>query len=171
MILQKKSSTIFQNPEEYLVDLTPLGAYTHEDSEIRIQQESHYFRVGDVLYFDVKSNKFSKALAINSMTSEVCGVVSEIPNDNEFVIITEGFIETDRYKFKESSVLYLSEVIPGTLMSANPTAVLKEVGIQLSNGIQVGIKTGYYLTNKPLEVTMVPYTKEELDDIILNVKG
>lgn len=171
MIFQKKNSVIFENPEEYILNFTALGSYTSENTEIRITQKAHYFSVGDILYFDVKNKQFSKALAVNNIQSEVCGVVSEVPNNNEFVIITEGPLETDRYKYAVSSPLYLSEIIPGALISANPTFVMKQVAVQIENGIQVNIKAGYCLSGKPLEVILEPYTKEELDDIILNVKG
>ena len=171
MIFQKKNSTIFENPEEYILNFTAIGSYSSENTEIRITQEAHYFSVGDVLYFDVKNNQFSKALAVNNIQSEVCGIVSEVPNNNEFVIITEGVLKTDRYKYTVLAPLYLSEVIPGTLMSANPTFVMKQVAVQVEGGIQVNIKTGYCLSEKSLEVILEPYTKEELDDIILNVKG
>lgn len=168
----RNNSTIFQNPEgQHLLDFTPLGSFTTENREIRIKQEFHTFIVGDALYYDVKEEKYSKALAINNIESEVCGIVSEVVNADEFIIITEGNIKTDRYKYSNGSVLYLSEVIPGFLMSANPTSVIKQVAVQTANGINVGIKMGYHLGGTPEKISMEPYTKEELDDIILNVRG
>lgn len=166
------NSVIYENPEkEHVLDLTSIGSLTKETKEIRIQQENHLMQIGDAVFYDVKNKKFSKALAINNIDSEVCGVISEIPNQNEFIILTEGFLETDRYNYKTGSILYLSEVIPGFLMSADPTSIIKQVAIKKDNGIQIDIQMGHFMQENTTEVSLEPYTKEELDDIILNVRG
>lgn len=168
----KMNSVIYRNPDKTaLVDFTLIGTLKTEDTEIRIKQDNHFFQVGDALYFNPTDTKFRKAMAINNIESEVCGVVSEVINNDEFIIVTKGFVKTDRYKFNVGSQLYLSEVIPGFLMSASPTHVLKQVGVQSLNGIQVSIQMGYYISNNPVKVIFESYTKDELDDIILNVRG
>lgn len=171
-MLDKKNSTIFKNPEDpHLINLTLLGTISREDTTITIEQEDHCFQIGDVLYYDIKNLKFGKALAINTMEGEVCGIVSEVTDQNRFVLITEGKLVTDRYKYLPTSPLFLSEVIPGTLMSIPPTSVSKQVAVQVEDGIQVDIHMGYYLGGEAAKVGLEPYTKEELDEIILNVKG
>lgn len=168
----KNNSVIYKNPDKTaLVDLSTIGTLKTEKTEIRIQQANHFFRTGDVLYFNPNTNEFAKALAINNIESEVCGVVSEVVDNNEFIILTEGFVKTDKYNFPIGSVLYLSEVIPGFLMSVQPTHILKQVAVQSINGIQVSIQMGFHLSDNPIKVTLEPYTKDELDDIILNVRG
>lgn len=168
----KTNSVIYKNSEnDSLIDFSTIGTIKTEDSEIRIKQDKHFFQVGDALYFNPTDNKFGKALAVNNIESEVCGVVSEVPNENEFIIVTEGFIKTDRYNFNADAPLYLSEVIPGFLMSSPPTYIVKQVGIQSINGIHVSIQMGFYVSSNSVKVTFEPYTKEELDDIILNVRG
>lgn len=168
----KTNSVIYRNPEKTsLIDFTLIGTIKTEDSEIRINQHDHFFQVGDALYFNPTDIKFGKAMAINSIESEVCGVVSEVIDNDEFIIVTEGFVKTDRYNFAIDSPLYLSEVIPGFMMSAEPTHVVKQVAIQTLNGIHVSIQMGYHISNNPVKVVLEPYTKDELDDIILNVMG
>lgn len=166
------NSVIYDNPEvEHVLDLSCIGMLTREDTEIRIYQDNHLFQIGDAVFYDVKNKKFSKALAINNIDSEVCGLISEIPTSNEFILLTEGFLKTDRYKYHEGSVLYLSEVMPGFLMSAEPTGIVKQIAIQKTDGIQIDIQMGYFLQENSTEVSLEPYTKDELDDIILNIKG
>lgn len=168
----KRNSVIYRNPDKTaLVDLSTIGTLKSEKTEIKIRQMNHFFQPGDALYFNPNLNEFGKALAINSIESEVCGVVSEVLNDNEFIIVTEGFVKTDRYNFAVGSALYLSEVIPGFMMSVQPTHVMKQIAVQSLNGIQVSIQIGFHLSDNPVKVTLEPYTKDELDDIILNVRG
>lgn len=168
----RDNSVIFKNSEEqHLLDLSALGSLKANNKEIRIKQDKHFFQIGDALFFDVRENKFSKALAINNINCEVCGIVSEVPSDSEFIILTEGYIKTDRYKYAEGLPLYLSEVIPGFLMSIEPTHISKQAAVQTANGIKVDIQMGYYLKDNEIKISLEPYTKEELDDIILNIKG
>ena len=107
----RHNSTIFKNPQDqHLFDLSSIGSINHEDKSITINQEEHYFKVGEVLYYDVTTNKFSRAVAVNNIESEACGIVSEIIDKDNFVIIAKGLLETDKYNFSVGSKLYLSDV-------------------------------------------------------------
>lgn len=174
--LDKKNSLMFQNPELNILDFSKLGVLTTEDHELVIEQKFHKFQVGDALYYDPVYKTFSKAIASNTVAIEVCGVVDKVYNEDMFRIITEGYIDTDRYQYTKGVILYLSEVVPGMLMSVEPTLSVKQVAVQDSGGIQVNIKMGYFLDpeheeTQPPQFTFEAYTKEELDDIILNIKG
>jgi len=169
----KNNSVIFKDPEnEHLIDLTYLGTMLRENTVVQITQNDHFFIPGDVLAYDLQSKKFIRALAVNTMQSEVCGVVSEYVDSNNFILVVKGIVNAPQYKFPNGSILYLSEVIPGKLMSIQPINTFREIATQISSGIievklKVGLTTGIS-TQSPQE-TLEPYTKEELDEIIANI--
>lgn len=166
-----KNSTIFKNPQDqHLFDLSYLGILTHERKTIEINQQAHYFQIGDVLYYDIQNHKFNKAIAKNSMESEVCGVVSEIIDIDNFVMITAGEIKTTRYTFDPGTILYLSDAHEGKLVSIEPAYTVKQIATQLSDGIMIDIQRGYRTPNTESgSETLEPYTKAELDEIIKNI--
>ena len=165
-----KNSTIYKNPQDqHIFDLSQIGILNHENKTIEINQQNHYFQVTDVLYYDIKNHKFAKALARNTIESEVCGVVSEIIDVNNFVIITNGEIKTTRYTFNPGTILYLSDVNAGKLVSIQPHSVIKQIAIQDTNGIIINIQRGLKTTSTSSSENLEPYTKEELDEIIKNV--
>ena len=166
----KTNSTIFKNPEEdHLIDLSYIGTMLREKIYIDVTQEGHYFIPGDVLAYNLKDKKFIKAIAVNTMDSEVCGVVLESIDMNHFTLTTQGTVYAPQYNYPNDSTLWLSEVIPGKLMSIAPTSTFRKVAKQISPGIievslEIGLTTGAYVTD-----TLEYYTQQELDEIILNV--
>ena len=164
-----KNSIILKNPQDQnLFDLSYLGVLTHSKKAIEINQQNHYFNIGDVLYYDIKNHKFDKAIAKNSIESEVCGVVSEIIDIDNFIIITTGKIKTTRDTFNPVTILYLSDVNAGKLVSIQPHSVIKQIAIQDTNGIIINIQRGLKTTSTSSSENLEPYTKEELDEIIKN---
>lgn len=168
--MMKNNSTIYKNPQEqHLFDLSKLGTLIYAGGLIEIAQPNHFFQIGDVLYYNVQTKMFAKAVAINTIESEVCGVVSSVPDKDNFVLVTEGKVETDKYTFDVDSPLYLSDAHPGKLVSIPPADVIKQIAIQTTNGIIVDIQRGYRTINSTPVDDMEPYTKEELDEIIKNI--
>lgn len=170
------NSVIFRNPENNkIIDLSEIGILNTDEKEIEITQTSHFFRIGDAIYFDTKKELFSKAVAKNNISVEVCGVVSKIINVDKFKFITHGKIKTDRYIYTTGSQLYLSEVTSGHLTNIQPTYVCKPVATQLEDSvINVDIQMGFNLSNETPDYTpedLENYTQEELDEIILNIKS
>ena len=166
----KHNSIIFKNPQEqYLFDLSALGSIIYEDRTIKINQQNHYFQVGDILYYNIKTQTFSKALAINNIESEACGAVSEIIDKDNFIILPKGEIKTNRYTFNIGTPLYLSDVYPGKLVSIEPQYVTKQIATQTINGIMIDIQQGYRTPNISSSEELEPYTQEELDEIIKNI--
>lgn len=164
------NSIIFKNPQEtYLFDLSLIGTSTYESEIIQINQENHYFEIGDVLFYNVVTQKFEKAIAENSMFSEVCGIVSKVISLDYFEIVSSGEIVTDRYNFDTDTVLYLSDVTFGKLVSIPPENIVKEIATQITNGINVNIKRAFKLTETSTTEEYEAYTQEELDEIILNI--
>lgn len=166
----KNNSIIFKNPhDQYLFDLSILGTIIHENKTIEINQQNHYFQVGDVLYYNVKTQMFAKAIAVNNIESEACGVVSKIIDKDNFIILSKGEIETDRYTFNIDTPLYLSSANPGKLVSIEPQDVIKQIATQTINGIMIDIQRGYRTLNPSFIEELESYTQEELDEIIKNI--
>ena len=80
--------------------------------ENHITQINHNLEQYDLVYTD-KNGFYKKALADDERYS-VAGIVTEIINPNEFILMTNGLvnIETD-YTGTETGVLYLSDKNPG----------------------------------------------------------
>lgn len=166
----KKNSTIYKNPQEQrIIDLSQLGTMVYAGGSIEIAQPNHFLQVGDVVYYNVKTRLFAKAVAVNSIESEVCGIVSEVSDKDNFVIINSGIIETGRYAFDEGAVLYLSDAHPGKLVSIAPATIIKQIATQLAHGIMVDIQRGYQITDDDSSEELEPYTQAELDAIIRNI--
>lgn len=164
------NSDIYKDPEEnHLFDLSSIGIITHEDKTVEINQDNHFFKTGDVLYFNVKTNMFAKAIAVNGMESEVCGVVSEVISKDSFLLVTKGSVQTDEYTFDVNTPLYLSNAHAGRLTSISPFNIIKQVAIQDSNGIIVDIQRGMKTTETSSSEELEPYAKVELDEIIKNI--
>ena len=164
------NTNIFKNPQEpHLFDLSSIGSVIHEDKTIQINQIDHYFQKGEVLYYDVRTNKFARAIAVNNIESEACGIVSDVIDKDNFVLIAKGLLETDQYTFDENTPLYLSDAHAGKLVSIQPHSVIKQIAIQATNGIIIDIQRGWKTTSTSSSENLEPYTKAELDEIIKNV--
>lgn len=167
-----RNSNIYKNiTKECLYDLSDIGTLLIDPADVLIEQEKHGFFVGDVLYFDIKAMKFDRAIARNTIESEVCGIISEVIDINTFKMINHGVIQTDRYNFAINSPLYLSEMYRGKLVSIEPKTNVIQIGIQQTNSIKIDIVRGFQIADSTEEYdgTLEPYTKEELDEIIKNI--
>ena len=159
-----------KNPQErHIFDLTEFGTLTSLNQYIQISQPNHFFQVGDVLYYNIQTQSFGKAVAVNNIESEVCGVVFDVQDNDTFTLITEGEVQTPRYTFETGTPLYLSEAYPGRLMSIEPRNIFKQVAVQTENGIMIDIQRGYRDTNTFIDEELEPYTQTELDEIIKNI--
>lgn len=168
------NSVIFKNPEDdHLIDLTYLGIMLRENTTVQITQENHFFMIGDVLAYSPSEKAFIRAIAINTMDSEICGLVSEVIDNDNFIIVCKGQINAPQYQYPNGSTLWLSEVNPGKLMSIKPTKTFRQVGTQVSPGVinvdlQMGLTMG---GSSPSGEPLERYTKDELDEIIANINS
>lgn len=166
----KNNSTIYKNPyEQRVLDLSQLGALVSAGGSIDIVQPSHFLQVGDVVYYNVKTKLFSKAVAVNNIDAEACGVVSEVINKDNFVVVGHGIVATDRYAFDDGTPLYLSDVCPGKLVSIAPATVIKQIATQRAHGIMIDIQRGYHVYGASSSEELESYTQTELDEIIKNI--
>lgn len=169
MMNDKLNSNIYKNPEEqHIIDLSRMGTIEVINNQ-EVIQENHYFHIGDVVYYDIQMKRFSLAIARNTIESEVVGLVSRVIDMDTFVLTNTGTLYTDRYAFPDKTVLYLSDINPGKLVSIAPMFV-KPVAIQTTNGIIIDIARGWADKDSVLEpIEYEPYTQEELDEIISNI--
>ena len=164
------NSVIFKNPEnKHLFDLSLVGTRIYENQIIEITQANHFFEIGDALAYNAANQRFEKALAENSILSEVCGVVSKINSINSFEIITYGELKTGRYPFEAGLPLYLSDIQPGKLLTIYPNEIVKEIATCTLDGIMIDIKRALKTTATPDTSTYEAYTQAELDEIISNI--
>ena len=163
------NSVIYRNVfEDEYINFSALGAYGSDD-KIRLSEHMNGFKIGDAIYYDFKTKHYKKALAKNSIMSEVIGLVSEIHNLDEFSITLKGLIQTDRYDgIENGTVFYLSDVIPGRLTEIEPSNISKIIGNKTTNGIYINIQRGYHLSEKEIPDIIEPrrYTKQEIQDVI-----
>lgn len=171
------NTVIFKNPydnESAVFDLSFLNGSNIINKTVTIEQNIHGFQVGDVLYFDLVNKKFAKAMAINTAESEACGVVSDASDINRFSMLCKGNIKTKRYDFEIGTELYLSESSPGKLITG-PLMFAKKIAEKTGNGIYVNIQRGFKIDPSDnyddSQFSLEPYTKEELDIIIKNIRG
>lgn len=168
MTESNKNSNIYKSPEEHhIFDLSQIGTTIIIES-LPITQESHFFQIGDAIYYNPTEKKFITAVANNTIESEVAGLVSEVIDKDNFILKNSGFLETNRYKFDTGVALYLSSATPGKLVSI-PPAVTKQIATQTNNGIIIDIKRGLVFEEENVSTEYEPYTIEELDEIIKNM--
>ena len=185
MIEQHNNSVIYRDvDEERILDFSHIGSNVNAN-EIVLTEPNHYFILGDAIFYDIYSNHYRRALANNSIMSEVIGVVSEIIDINTFKLTLKGNIILDRYSnIQEGSFLYLSPLITGKLIPDEPENVSKIIAVKIQNGIKVDIQRGYHLkadqlinnsSNVPQYEEYVDYsdlryyTDQELQDIIVRI--
>lgn len=175
MIKHHDNSVIYREfySEDNILNFDYLGMNNSETKIIELTENSHGFIPGDAIYYDIKNNHYRRALANNTIMSEVIGVVSKITSKDTFELTLKGSIILDRYKnFQNDSILYLSPVITGKLTNIEPESVSKIIGIAKTNGIYVDIQRGYYLkqTEEPEYEDLRYYTDEEIQNIITQIK-
>ena len=178
-ILNRLNSNIYKNifPEvvtdmEYInkiIDNTPT-------STASIRQDNHNLQIGDVVYLD-DDKLYKKALAENTNKSNVAGVVSKVNSSNVFTLMNTGKIDYQHLDYTDTSILYLSDKIPGKLVhySNISNTIYVPVAIYADNKIIVNIQQG------SVGDTLAPYEQEitnfetydiqDLDDIINQTIG
>jgi len=169
MIEQHNNSVIFRDVyENKILDFSHIASDAKANI-INLYEKNHFFEVGDAIYYDIYTHHYRRALAINSIMSEVIGVVSKIINLNEFQLTLRGDIILNRYdSISIGSPLYLSDIITGKLISNEPNKVSKIIGIKTDNGIRVNIQRGFHLTDNE---GYHPKYKEFLTKNLLNIFG
>lgn len=110
------------------------GATLTED----VEQTSHGLSVGDVIRASGSGNTYTTAQADNSVNAEVVGIVTDVPDANNFTYTFGGIISSSAVVPTGSlgDALYLSPTTPGDITTTEPTAegeIIKPIGIILDS--------------------------------------
>jgi microcystin-dependent protein len=112
-------------------------------------QSGHNFTEGDVLRYDVGQSRWVKAQANNAANAEVAGVVSSVISTSSFTIVYSGYIQLpSSFAGQSFPALFLSDSVPGALVSSPPSAigsVVKPVVIRSSQASSTGHLVVNYL--------------------------
>lgn len=139
-----------------------------------IIQENHGLEQYDAVYLD-SDGKYKKAFAENSTRATVEGLVSKIAGPNVFTLINTGKIEYSNLEYNDTSILYLSDKIPGKLVhySDIKNTIYIPVAIYTNNSIIVNIQQGsigsILAPYAEEEGSFELYTEQELNDIVNEV--
>lgn len=141
-----------------------------------IFQEQHELQVCDAVYLD-SDKKYKKALAENSEKANVVGIVSKVDGPNTFILMNTGKIEYQHLDYVDTSILYLSDKIPGKLVHYsninNKTYV--PVAIYANDKIIINIQQGSIgdelAPYVPESSNFEKYEQQDLDDIVTQIKG
>ena len=143
-----------------------------------IKQQNHGLSVGDVVYID-EDGLYKKALAEDSEKAFPVGIVSDVVNSNIFTLIGDGKTHiTIRYNYEDTSVLYLSDKIPGKFVHYKEiqNKIYVPVAIYTNQGIVVNIQQGSKGANMLPYGTIIDesryefYTEEEISEVINTIK-
>lgn len=152
---------------EQIIELQESAPTTLQD----ITQEKHGFIVGNII--SCVNGKYQKAIAENSEQGLPLGIVAAVHNENVFTLLSTGVFNWKQYNYEDTSVLYLSDTIPGTLVhySQIKNNVYVPVAVYINNN-QILLN----LQDTTVGAPMAPYEqysqnfdtydKTELDEII-----
>ena len=178
-ILNRLNSNIYKNIfPEVVTDMEYINKIIDNipTSTASIHQDNHNLQIGDVVYLD-DDKLYKKALAENTNKSNVVGVVSKVNSSNVFTLMNTGKIDYQHLDYTDTSILYLSDKIPGKLVhySNISNTIYVPVAIYADNKIIVNIQQG------SVGDTLAPYEQEitnfetydiqDLDDIINQTIG
>lgn len=142
LYFERRNSNIYKNIFNHflleLYDLQPFlnGIYKKETT---IFQYKHGFELYDLLRIN-DNGLYEKGLAIESKYN-VVGIIGEIINENEFVLISYGPIETNLNFASDSGVLYLSDTQEGKFCTFEEleTNFYTPIGFYTGNTITLNI--------------------------------
>lgn len=108
-------------------------------SILEVQQEAHGLIVGDLVYCD-SDGIYRKSIAEDSVKIETIGIVTEVIDEDNFIITISGQFETDLFDaYTDGTVLYLSETTAGTFTD-DPSRIFKPIAIKIDGSIIINIQ-------------------------------
>lgn len=116
LIFNRYNSNIYKNIfENTLFDLYSIQnkIFNNRLKQNTVFQYNHGLNLYDLVYLD-NNGIYKKGLAIEGEKYNVCGMVSEIINENEFILTYYGKVEIEEpLSASDSSILYLSDTEEG----------------------------------------------------------
>lgn len=174
---ERLNSNIYKNifPEE-VMDFTLVMSKMENiiTSFDEIKQVNHGFSVGDIVY-KISANNYGLALADNSARSVVAGMVTKVASSDIFTLMSVGIYPYMHLPYKDTTVLYLSDRLPGKLAHYLDLydKVYIPVGIYAGDKIIMNIQDGSsgallspYTESEPY---FSPYGPEDLHEVIEKV--
>lgn len=179
LLFSRANSNIYKNifPEvvsdlSYINDMIGCTPTTLSD----IVQAHHGLDLCDAVYLD-SDGSYKKAIAENSNKAMVVGIVTKISSNNVFTLMSTGKFAYPAMTHDDTSILYLSDKIPGKIVHYSEIAntVYVPVAIYADNSIIIDIQQGsigsplapYVVDNSAFDL----YTPEELDAVIDQFRG
>ena len=106
-----------------------------------VNQPDHGFTAGEVVRYDVATSGFTSAFATSSLNAEVSGIIEEITDAENFVLVYQGEIEMTNLKTigvgnTADECYFLSAVTAGHMKTSPPTVsghVIKPVLLRRSD--------------------------------------
>lgn len=141
-------------------------------SILEIEQENHQLEIGDPVYCDT-DGLYKKSYAEDTIRIETIGLVTEVKDENNFVITISGQFMTDMFNsYSDGTVLYLSDSQVGKLTD-NPIRIYKPIAIKIQDSIIINIQRANYYRDiseseedNPQDVDIEYYTYQEMQEII-----
>lgn len=142
LYFERRNSNIYKNIfDHFLLELYDLQPFLDSiyKKETTIFQYKHGFELHDLLRIN-DNGLYEKGLAVESKYN-VVGIVKKIVNENEFVLISYGPIETNLNFTSDSGVLYLSDTQEGKFCTFEEleTNFYTPIGFYTGNTITINI--------------------------------
>lgn len=172
----RKNSNIYKNIFPHTVeDYYDIIAKENDikNTIVQVQQYAHGLSKYDIVYCD-EYGAIQKALAMDGISANAIGIISEVKDNYEFSLMTSGRIPSD-ITIEGSSIIYLSDTEPGKMVSYQDikNGVYIPVGYYIGGAIVVNIQQGSVGGElKPYHevfYNLEPYTEQEIDDTINQV--
>ena len=179
--LNRLNTNIYKNifPEEvFNIELINKASNELPKTTNDVIQRNHELSMGNVVYLD-SNGIYKKALAEDSEKAFPVGVVSDISNSNIFTLIKTGRMSSPiKYDYDDTSILYLSDTIPGELVHYQEIKnnIYIPVAVYTNQGIIVNIQQGS-IGDKMMEYDTIQYdsifesyTEDEINEAIMQIK-
>ena len=137
---------------------------------VQVQQYAHGLSKYDIVYCD-EYGAMQKALAMDGISANALGIISEVKDNYEFSLMTSGRIPAD-ITIEGSSIIYLSDTEPGKMVSYQDikNGIYIPVGYYVGGAIVVNVQQGSIGGElKPYHepfYNIETYTEQEINDTI-----
>lgn len=172
-MFSRTNSNIYKNifPEEItnidyinnFISNTPTTIYD-------VTQNNHGFTIHDVIYLDA-NGLYQKAIAEDSEKAFAIGIVTNVFDNNTFTLMKSGRFNYKHLEYDDTSILYLSDKIPGKLVHYTEISnmVYVPIAIYTDNSIIINIQQGSIgseLAPYTNDIEFDFYSQSELNDVV-----
>ena len=135
-----------------------------------VTQNNHGFTIHDVIYLDA-NGLYQKAIAEDSEKAFAIGIVTNVFDNNTFTLMKSGRFNYKHLEYDDTSILYLSDKIPGKLVHYTEISnmVYVPIAIYTDNSIIINIQQGSIgseLAPYTNDIEFDFYSQSELNDVV-----